>query len=880
MALIHTASPAERLLRPRSVAVIGERWTEATPERQILANLLAGGFAGPILPVAPGGGVVCGLTAFPAIGALPEPPDLAVVSLPEASVGTALSDLASRGAGVAVLLGPSHASSPPLRVLGPDSAGVISPALGLNASLLPRLPARGSLALVCQDRGCAAAVLDHAEASGIGFSHVVTLGRNDDLGFTAVLDWLSRDAATAAVLLEVSRLKDRRGFLSAARAVARRRSVVALRTAPDPCPDPEAEVSIDPGLVFAAALRRAGVVDVGGLEELFEAATILAQTRRMQGERVLIAAATPALGVLACRAARAAGALPVFREANADAQPASEPCQASGTGSAGENSADRLAAALTPPVPEDAAIAVLTGLDEEEAAVDALVRAHASAARLPIIAAVPGGPAAERILARLGAAGIPAFATIGSAARAAGILVREFQTRAAARELPPRTVLGVAPDRETVRRIVARARRAGRDTLTEDEAEALLNAYGIPTAPARVATDAESAAEAAAALGFPIVLKIRSPDLPHKTLVGGVVRDLDTASAVRAAAEAMASRVARLAPSARREGFLVQRQIARAGQQELFLRLARDPLFGPAIGFGQGGTTAGIAADVAADLPPLNRALALALVARTRVSAVLAGFRDQPAADREAIYETLVRLAQLAVDFPDVLEADVNPLLAGPGGVLALDAWIKIRIAPEPGAGTTHLAIAPYPEQLVQRVTLRDGQVVTLRPIRPEDADAHAAFFARLTPEDVRLRFFAPIRSLTPEQIARMTQIDYDREMAIIATTEDGSAGAEGGAIPETLGVVRIIRTGDEGEFAVVVRSDVKGRGLGTVLMRAGLAWARAVGLRRVVGEVLAENAPMLAFVRSLGFTVERSAEDPELLLASIALAADAPAPE
>jgi len=396
----------------------------------------------------------------------------------------------------------------------------------------------------------------------------------------------------------------------------------------------------------------------------------------------------------------------------------------------------------------------------------------------------------------------------------------------------------------------------------------VLNAYGIPTAPARVAADAESAAEAARALGFPLVLKARSADLPHKTAVGGVTLDLESAEAVRSAAEAMEARLARLAPDARREGFLVQRQIVRAGRHELFVMLARDKLFGPAIAFGQGGTAAGIAADVAADLPPLNRTLAEALVGRTRVARLLAGLRDRPAADREAIYETLVRLSQLAVDFPDIAAADVNPLVSGTGGVIALDAWIEID--PEPATGTRHLAIAPYPAELVRRITLRDGAAVTLRPIRPEDADAHAAFFARLTPEDVRLRFFAPIRALSPEQIARMTQIDYDREMAIIATTGDGADAAEA----ETLGVVRLFRTGAEAEFAIVVRSDTKGSGLGAALMRAGLDWAREAGIARVVGDVLAENEPMLGFVRRLGFTTTRSRDDPELMVAAIDLAA------
>jgi len=873
MSPLSPPSPVERLFRPRSVTVIGEVAGESLAAR-VLAALRSGGFRGSVTVVSPAPEPGNGMAAFPDVASLPEAPDLALVDLRGEALAPGLAALAARGAGAAVLLGDASPSVAPLPVIGPRSSGVISPALGLNASLFPRLPAPGALALVCQDRGIAAAVLDHAAGEGIGLSHVVSLGACDGLGFTEVLDWLSRDGATRAVLLEVSRVKDRRGFLSAARAVARGRVVVALRTAPAPRPDPAADVSLPPGIVFAAALRRAGVVDVGGLEDLLDAATTLARPRRMRGDRVIVAAASPALGVLAASAARAAGATlaePWQEASNAlapllDGAAAANPLvlpPGAPTGRIGE-----LLAHAARSGSADAAIAALAATGDGGAAtsaIEALIAAQAAARGLPVIAAVPGGAEAAGLRSRLAAAGIAAFPSLEAAGRALRLLLHERRTRDAARELPPRTVIAVAPDRETVRRLLARAREAGRLTLTEDEAGAALNAYSIPTAPFRVASDPASAAEAARALGFPVVLKIRSPDLPHKTEVGGVVLDLETPDTVRAAAEAMAARVARLASGARQEGFLVQRQIARAGRQELFLRLGRDPLFGAAIGFGQGGTAAALAGDVAVELPPLNRALADALIARSRIAPLLAGFRDHPAVDLEALRETLVRLAQLAVDFPDVLAVDVNPLAASASGVMALDAWI--RITPEPASGTHHLAIAPYPAELERQVTLRNGRAVTLRPIRPEDAEAHAAFFARLSPEDVRFRFFAPIRSLSPEQIARLTQIDYDREMAIIATT-----GAAGDEQAETLGVVRIIRSGEEGEFAIVVRSDVKGSGLGTELMQAGLAWARASGLRRVTGEVLAENGPMLAFVRRLGFTVTPSGHDPEVMVAVIDL--------
>jgi acetyltransferase len=879
--LLHARSPVERLLRPRSVAVIGDDTSQDAPARRILGHLLAGGFSGAVMPVFPGHDAVGGVLAYPSAAALPRAPDLAIVSLPPDAAADALAALAARGAGGAVLTG----EAPPglgagglggLRVIGALSGGLIIPALGLNASFCQEMPKAGGIALLCHDLGIASAVLAHAAAEGLGISHVISLGRNDDLGFTAMLDWLARDGTTRVVLLEVGRIKDRRGFLSAARAVARTRPVVALRTAPD-----ETGVGEDgqagSGLVFAAAVRRVGVVDAEGLEDLLDAATILSRPRRMRGERVLVVSDAPSLGRLAAREAASRGATIAQPEAEESAAlglllgggagnpaivPASQPATRLGEAVAAAGGLAGLA---------DAVLAVHASVEGSEAeatvAAEALVAAAATLRDRPLIVAWPGGVAASAARARLGSAGVAVFPTIEAAARAASALIRDRRTREAARELPPSTVLSIAPDRERVRRLLEDVRAAGRSSLTEDEAAAVLAAYGITSAPAEVAAGPDEAAAAAARLGPPVVLKIRSPDLVHKTDVGGVVLDLDTPDAVRAAAEAMAARIARLAPAIRTEGFLVQRQIRRAGARELVIRLGRDALFGPTISFGQGGTAVGVAADIAADLPPLNRALAASLVARTRVARLLAGFRDHRAIDREAIHEALVRLSQLSVDFPDILAADVNPLVAGPDGVIALDAWIAI--APEPLAGTGHLAIAPYPAERVTAVTLRDGRKVTLRPIRPEDAEAHAAFFARLTPEDVRFRFFAPIRALSPEQLARMTQIDYDREMAIIATDE---AGADG---PETLGVIRIIRTGETGEFAIVVRSDAKGTGLGKQLTEAGLAWARDVGIRRVVGEVLAENAPMLGFVRSLGFTLTRSEDDPELMIAAIDLDRD-----
>jgi acetyltransferase len=849
--------PLARLFRPSSVAVIGDGPAAA----RLAANLRAGGFAGPLRTV-----------AAEAVATLPAPLDLAVLALPGAP-DAVLAELARLGVGAAILLGPAPAAPGPRpRFLGGHALGLIVPGRGLNASLAAPMPKPGPLALVGQSRGFARAVLDHASAHELGFSAVVGLGRNDDIGFTETLDWLSRDPGTGAILLEVSRIKNRRGFLSAARAAARGRAVVAIRTAPDAA----ARAALPAEAVFEAALRRVGILTVDGLDPMLAALATLTRVRPLAGERLVVVSATRALGALAARALAGHGiALDPPREEAAQALRLLVPPENARANPVvlGDDAPPNRLAEVTAALAglrgaADAVIAVHVPEAGAEAvaspAAAALATVAAMPRRVPLLAVWPGEGSADR--RRLDEAGIPAFPTPERAAAAAALMVAHHRAREAARELPPRTVLAATPDRESVRRILAAVRRGGRTTLTEDEGFAVLAAYGIPSVPTRVVGDPASAAAAAAALGFPAVLKIRSPDLAHKTAVGGVVLDLEDEAAVRAAAEAMQARVARRAPEARLAGFLVQRQVGRRQARELALRLGRDAMFGPAIGLGAGGAAAALIADCAVALPPLNLALARDLIARSRSAALPAGDRDGAALDRGALAEVLVRVSQLAVDWPEIAALDVDPLLADPTGVMAVDAWIAVD--PAPATGVAHLAIAPYPAELEEAVRLPDGRRATLRPIRPEDAEAHAAFFARLSPEDVRRRFFAPIAALSAEQIARMTQIDYDREMAFIATAE----GADG--TPETLGVVRIVRDPSEpsGEFAVVVRSDLQGLGLGRMLMEKAIAWARAEGLRSISGEVLAENRPMLRFVEKFGFTLARHPDDPELLAARLTL--------
>ncbi|MBX9701901.1 MAG: GNAT family N-acetyltransferase, partial [Acetobacteraceae bacterium] len=446
-------------------------------------------------------------------------------------------------------------------------------------------------------------------------------------------------------------------------------------------------------------------------------------------------------------------------------------------------------------------------------------------------------------------------------------LARDRANRVAAAELPSSEVLDLRPDRAGVARLIARVRAAGRTALAEDEALEALAAYGLPVAPGRRCVPRpEDAADAAALLGFPVVLKLLSPDLAFKSEVGGVRLGLDSPGAVRGAAAAMLRRVAMRRPEARLTGFLVQRQAARA--LELRIRLREDAMFGPWIGFGQGGTVADLAGDEAHDLPPLNLALARQLIGRARVARLLEGFRDHPPANAAAVADALVRVSQIAVDFPEIAALSVNPLLADAQGVLAVDARLALRPS---GAPPAVLAVPPYPSELARPWRLRDGTGVTVRPIRPEDAAAHAEAFRRVPAEDVRYRFFSPLKELSPAMVARLTQIDYDREMAFVAVR---GAGA-GEATEEILGVSRLIRapgSAENAEFAVIVSREMKGQGLARHLMERLFEWARTQGIRRIIGHVLADNAPMLGFVRALGFSLRRSPEEEDVIEASLEL--------
>ncbi len=859
----------ESLFRPESVAVIG---AGSQAGLQVMHNLLAGGFKGAVLPVGAGLGAVSGVFAYEDIASLPIAPDLAVLCADMRPGGTEVSDifaaLARRGTYAAVVIGMMDglavaAKAHGVRVLGPGSFGISVPAIGLHATRSHMLPHAGRVALVSQSAALCRAVLDWAEPNGVGFSHVVGVGGNADMGFAPVLDWLSRDAGTGAILLDIRLIRNRRMFLSAARAASRLRPVVAMR-AGGRLLDPTGAADA----AFEAALRRAGVLVVDRLEDMLAAAETLTRARPARGAGLAIVTNAIGPAQMAADAAlrdglQLAELAPETREILRLAVPRAfgpanafmEPSRGADIVYVGTESPIKLAeaAALLSGAREVGGVLVIhapTG--EADGAGIAAIAAASSTMKTPLLVCVMGettGAGHRRILA---AAGVPVFATPEQAVRGFYHLVQDRRNRAAARELPPSAVLSLAPDGARVRAIFGVIRAAGRLTLSQEEALEVLACYGIAVIPTRPVHSADEAVGAAGELGFPVVLKRRRLARPKAHAGARLMLGLVDAEQVRDAIRVMQG-----AP----DGLLLQHQSPRA--RELRVAVCDDTTFGPTISFGHGGTAFDVMRDIAVDLPPLNLSLAHGLMARTRVLATLSELADQPAASEEAVADTLVRVSQLVVDFPEIAEIDINPLFSNADDAVAADGWIRLR-GPDEAPG--RLALPPYPAEWIGSFQGR-SEVFSIRPIRPEDAQAHAAFFARLSPEDIRYRFFSAMRELSAEQTARMTQVDYEREMAFVAVWKD-AAGQQ-----ETVGVARLVRENlERGEFAVIVQPNMKGQGLARHLMERLIAWGRSQGLAEIVGQILAENQPMLGFIRRLGFTIHHLPDEPDVVEARLVL--------
>lgn len=884
----------DALLHPGSVAVIGASIREHSVGATVMRNLVHAGFKGAIYPVNPKYHEVQGVRAYPNIASLPSAPDLAVICTPPWGVPGLIEELGRRGTRAAIVLtaglnglhdeqgrkltqGMLDAARPYLlRILGPNCVGLLVPGIGLNASFAHTDAVPGNIAFISQSGALVTAVLDWAKSRQIGFSQFVSLGESADVDFADLIDYLGSDGNTRAVLLYIESIKNARKFLSAARAAARNKPLIVVKAgrAPEGARAAASHTGALAGsdAVFDAAIRRAGMLRVDTMLDLFAAVETLSHITKLNGDRIAIMTNGGGAGVMAADAVSLGGAKLADLSSHTLARLDEKLPKTWSRG----NPIDIIGDA-----PVERYVETLRALGEDPAA-DAVLFIHAPTAIVPsaqiaaacapvvhdlgkpVLGCWLGEDAVAEARKIFHQAGIADYATPEEAVRAFLQLVTYRKNQEQLLETPTASIDEDKPDTNGAAAVIQRVLDASRDLLTEPEAKAVLAAYGIPVVQTRIASSPEAAAATAELIGFPVAVKILSPDITHKSDVGGVALSLESADQVRTAAAAMLRRLATLKPGARMTGFTVQQMVRRPGAHELIAGVTVDPMFGPVILFGHGGTGVEVIADRAVALPPLNVPLARELVGRTRVAKLLAGYRDRPSADMNAIYATLNRLSQLLIDLPEVVELDINPLLADEHGVIALDA--RMRVAPRSVAGHERLAIRPYPRELEERIDW-DRRELVLRPIRPEDTQQHLRFLQQLSPHDIRMRVFHTRRYIAPSELARLTQIDYEREMAFIATTQTASGAWE------TLGVVRAVTDPENAraEYGIIVRSDIKGKGLGRILFEKIIRYCRSRGTERLIGDVLKENTRMLDLAQQLGFQVSRS-EEPGIMRVELPL--------
>jgi acetyltransferase len=889
----------DRLFAPRSVALVGASERPGSLGRAIVQNLFGGGFDRPIHLINPRHRSIVGRAAASSLSDLQAVPDLAVIASPAETVPRVIAQACRMGVGAAIIVtaglghGPgsladaalAEARAHGLRLLGPNCLGLIVPGARLNASFAARMPARGHLALVSQSGAVAAGLIEWAAAQSIGFSAIVSLGDQLDIDLGDCLDHFALDGQTRAILLYIESVTAARKFLSAARAAARAKPVVVVK-AGRVAEGARAAATHTGALagsdaVYDAAFRRAGLLRVGSLDELFAAAETLARLKPFAGSRLAVLTNGGGVGVLAVDQLIERGgelaSLSVRTLQRLDARLPSTWSRANPVDIIGDADAGRYVDALDALFEDPGSDAILvmnvaTGLAPSDDAARAVIdcvcrhRKDGSAAK-PVFAAWIGQTG--RVSGRFEAEQIPNYATDAEAVSGFMHLVNYSRLRDDLMATPPALAPMPDPDVAQSRAIVAAALRDGREWLDPMEAAALLAAYAIPIAPALKAQDAEEAQQAAARLfdeHSAVAIKIMSPDIVHKSDVGGVRLNIASAEAARDAAAEMIRDVRARRPRSRISGVTVHPMIHRSKARELIAGIANDGTFGPVILFGCGGTAVEVIDDKALALPPLDLKLARDLIARTRVSRLLDPYRDVPAVDRDAVALVLVKLTRLAADLPEVLEVDVNPLLADADGVIALDARVRIGEARIARSGRDErFAIRPYPSEWERSLALKDGTTVLARPVKPEDEELFLEFFKHLSEDDIRLRFFARVKDRSHAFIARLTQLDYARAMAFAAI--DRANG-------QLLGVVRLHADVNyqSGEYAVTVRSDLKGRGLGWALMQLIIAYARAEGLGRIRGQVLAENTTMLAMCRELGFSLTSDPADRGIVNVELAL--------
>ncbi|MEL1217378.1 bifunctional acetate--CoA ligase family protein/GNAT family N-acetyltransferase [Aeromonas caviae] len=840
-------SGLDRLFKPHSIAVIGASSDPQKAGHVVIRHLLAGQFQGPILPVAPRSQAVAGVLAYPDIESLPLSPDLAIVCTRRERVLPLIEELGKKGTGAAIILAAQFSTDERLRLkhlcqqygirlLGPNSMGMLLPGQGINASFSPIAATPGQVAFLSQSAAVSTTILDWAKQREIGFSAFISLGDHCDIDFGQLLDQLSRDGTTRAILIYMDKLHDARHFLSAARAASRNKPILILKSGRH---DPANGLDN----VYDAAIRRAGMLRVRDTHELFATVETLSHSLTLKGERLAILSngrglANMAADVLLSRGGKLAmPPLDIGSDADIEAYKSALETLLQGDG------ADAILLIHAPSL-------TARGVTLASSLID-FIKQHPRARRFNILTNWAGEYSAQEGRRLFNEAGIPTYRTPESAVTAFMHMVEYRRNQKQLMETPA-SLQGDRLDVERCQQLLGQALDRQQRVLDTHLAHPILQAAGLSTLATWIVSDAIEAALTAEQIGYPVAVKLRSPDIAHKSDVHGVMLNLRTSAEVALAADAILDRVRQHDPGARIEGLLVQRMARRSGGLELRIRLQQDPVFGPVILLGESGAEP---REMVAALPPLNQALARYQI----IGALKDGkIREQASPvrlDIDALGQVLCQLSELLLAFPEIQELDLHPLQACGEEMVILDARLVLA---ERGQQVLPLAIRPYPTELEEGAWLKDQSHVLLRPIRPEDEPAHKQFVRQVSDEDRYKRFFADVGELGHEELARMTQIDYDREMAFVAVGQDGPFSQQ------ILGVVRAIASPDQSdaEFAILVRSDLKGLGLGKLMMEKIVRYARERGIGQLSGMTMPSNRGMINLAKRLGFKIDIQLED------------------
>ncbi|MFI3136607.1 MAG: GNAT family N-acetyltransferase [Methylococcaceae bacterium] len=878
-----------RFFTPQSVAIVGASEREDSVGYRLLLNMQEAGFKGRLYPVNHKREQILGLKVYPDINAVPEDLELVVIATPAPSVPSIVRQCGEKGVTAVIIISAGFgelgaegkrlqqevldiANRYSIRLIGPNCLGVIRPSGQLNATFGDGTVKDGSLALLSQSGAVCTAILDWAKAQDIGFSTVVSMGGAADIDFGEVLDYLATDSKTTGILMYVEGIRDARRFLSGLKAAARLKPVILIKSGRHEagCKAAMSHTGAMVGgdNVFDAAIARAGVVRVYSINELFSAARILANNYVVKKDRLAIITNAGGPGVMSTDRAEDVGVqMAELSENSIAALNETLPLHwshANPVDILGDATPERYQQALDVCLKDENIDGILVILTPQAMTdpthVAQCIIAGAATSQKPVLASWTGGARVQEGRNLFANSKVAHFTTPEVAVDAFSFLAKYTQNQILVKQIPsPKAELD-SPDVQGARLIIERVLAEGRQVLTAQEAKAILAAFHIPVTQTIKVASAKDAMIAAETLRFPVVLKVNMAEFSHKSDIGGVRLNIGSVQDISRHFVEMENAIKQKYPEITEVGMTVEPMFKSNSGRELMVGVVRDPVFGPAISVGLGGTLVEILQDNAVALPPLNTYMVKQMLSRTKAAKYLKAFRHLPPANMDALIDVLLNVSSMVSELPEILELDINPLIVDEHGVMAVDARIKAQTSHQLSP-YSHMAIHPYPHELTQHHQLTNGANITIRPIRPEDAVMEKDFVHRLSERTKYFRYMQVLQELTPEMIVRFTQIDYDREMAFVAVTDDNT-------LPNEMGVGRYVMNpdGHSVEFALVVADDCQCLGIGSKLMKTLMQSAKTKGMTFFEGEVLAINTPMLSLVKKLGFSIEVIADDHEIV--------------